>query len=50
MWVNEAIPEEVIEISDGEDKGWLPFTSPIWAILAICLAGMRRNERFQDDL
>ena len=50
MWVNEEIPEQVIEISDGEDKGWLPFTSPMWAILAICLAGIRRNERFQDDL
>ena len=50
MWVNEEIPEEVIEISDGEDKSWLPFTSPIWAILAICLAGIRRNERFQADL
>ena len=49
MWVNEEIPEEVIEISDGEDKSWLPFTSPIWAILAICLAGIRRNERFQAD-
>ena len=48
MWVNEAISEEVIEISDGEGKGWLPFTSPIWAILAIGLAGIRRNERFQD--
>jgi hypothetical protein len=50
MWVNEEIPQEVIEISDGEDKSWLPFTSPIWAILAICLAGIRRNERFQADL
>ena len=48
LWVNESIPEELIEISDGEDKGWLPFTSPIWAILAIGLAGIRRNERFQD--
>ena len=49
LWVNESIPEELIKISDGEDKGWLPFTSPIWAILAIGLAGIRRNERFQDD-
>ena len=48
LWVNESIPEELIKISDGEDKGWLPFTSPIWAILAIGLAGIRRNERFQD--
>jgi len=49
IWVNESIPEQVIEISDGGEKGWLPFTSPIWAILAIGLAGLRRNERFQDD-
>jgi hypothetical protein len=48
LWVNESIPEELIKISDGEDKGWLPFTSPIWAILAIGLAGIRRNERFHD--
>ena len=46
LWVNESIPEEVIEISDGEEKGWLPFASPIWAILAIGLAGIRRNEDF----
>ena len=44
MWVNETIPEEMIDISDGEEKGWLPFVSPIWAILAIGLAGIRRNE------
>jgi hypothetical protein len=50
MWVNESIPEEVIEISDGEEKGWLPFASPIWAILAIGLAGIRRNEDFVANL
>ncbi len=44
MWVNESIPEELIEISDGEEKSWLPFVSPIWAILAIGLAGIRKNE------
>ena len=49
MWVNEEISEELIEISDDGDTGWLPFTSPMWAILAIGLAGLRRNERFQDD-
>ena len=48
IWVNESIPEEVIEITDDDEKGWLPFISPIWAILAIGLAGIRRNERFQD--
>ena len=48
LWVNESIPEEVIEISDGEDTGWLPFASPLWAILAIGLAGLKRNEHFQD--
>ena len=46
LWVNESIPEEMIQISEGEDKGWLPFSSPIWAILAIGLAGIRRNEDF----
>ena len=50
LWVNESIPEEVIEISDGEEKGWLPFASPIWAILAIGLAGIRRNEDFATNL
>ena len=50
MWVNESIPEEMIEISDGEEKGWLPFASPIWAILAIGLAGIRRNEDFVANL
>jgi len=45
IWVNESIPEELIEISDEEEKGWLPFASPMWSILAICLAGLRRNER-----
>jgi hypothetical protein len=49
MWVNESIPEEIIQISDTEDKGWLPFVSPIWAILAIALAGIRRNERFDGE-
>ena len=50
LWVNESIPEEVIEISDGEEKGWLPFASSIWAILAIGLAGIRRNEDFATNL
>jgi hypothetical protein len=49
MWVNESIPEEMIEISEPDDKGWLPFVSPMWAILAIGLAGVKRNERFNDD-
>ena len=50
LWVNESIPEEIIQISEGEDKGWLPFASPIWAILAIGLAGIRRNEGFSTNL
>ncbi len=50
LWVNESIPEEIIKISEGEDKGWLPFASPIWAILAIGLAGIRRNEGFSTNL
>ena len=50
LWVNESIPEEMIQISEGEDKGWLPFASPIWAILAIGLAGIRRNEDFTANL
>ena len=45
IWVNESIPEELIEISDEDETGWLPFASPMWSILAICLAGLRRNER-----
>ena len=49
LWVNESIPVEQITISEGGDKGWLPFASPIWAILAIGLAGIRRNERFVSD-
>ena len=46
---SDEISEELIEISDDGDTGWLPFTPPMWAILAIGLAGLRRNERFQDD-
>ena len=49
IWVNETIPGELIEISDGEDTGWLPFASPLWAILAIGLAGLKGNEHFQDS-
>jgi len=50
MWVNEEIREELIEITDADEQGWLPFTSPIWAILAIGLAGLRRNERLATDV
>ena len=50
LWVNETIPEEFVEISDGEDTGWLPFVSPMWAILAIGLAGLKRNERFHSNI
>ena len=46
LWVNESIPTEQITISEGSQKSWLPFASPIWAVLAIGLAGMRRNEGF----
>ena len=49
MWVNESIPTEQISISEGSDKGWLPFASPIWAVLAIGLAGIRRNKHFISD-
>jgi hypothetical protein len=49
IWVNESIPEELIRISDVEEKGWLPFASPMWAILAIGLAGLRRSERFSSN-
>ena len=24
LWVNESIPEDMIQISDGDDEGWLP--------------------------
>ena len=50
LWVNETIPEEIIQIPDGADDGWLPFASPIWPIFAIGLAGLRRNERFTCEL
>ena len=43
-WVNESIPLEIIEISDSKDSGFLPFASPMLAILAIGLAGIRKNE------
>jgi len=46
QWVNESIPVNQITISESEDKGWLPFVSPIWAILSIGLAGISRNKRF----
>ena len=46
LWVNESIPTEQITISEGSQKSWLPFASPIWAVLAIGLAGIRRNEGF----
>ncbi len=48
IWVNETIPEDMIQISDGDDDGWLPFASPIWTIFAIGLAGLRRNQHFSD--
>ena len=48
MWVNETISDELIEISTEEEKGWLPFISPIWAILAIALAGIRKNKKDKD--
>ncbi|MEE2747313.1 MAG: M14 family metallopeptidase [Candidatus Thermoplasmatota archaeon] len=50
MWVNESIPEEMIKIIDEDGGGWLPFVSPIWAIFAIGLAGLKRNERFSSEL
>ena len=44
IWVNESIPTEVIEISDSGGSGFLPFASPVLAIIAIGLAGIRKNE------
>jgi len=49
IWVNESIPEELIEIIDEMSAGWLPFASPIWAILAIGFAGLRRNKRLHSN-
>ncbi|MEE2812491.1 MAG: M14 family metallopeptidase [Candidatus Thermoplasmatota archaeon] len=49
MWVNESIPEELIKISTRKSKGLLPFATPIWTILAIGLAGLRKNEHFSED-
>ena len=37
-------PTEVIEISDSDSSGFLPFASPVLAIIAIGLAGIRKNE------
>jgi hypothetical protein len=48
-WVNESINQTAIDISEPDDSGWLPFASPIWAILAIGLAGYKRNIRFNAD-
>ncbi len=44
IWVNETIPTEIIEVSSPEKSGFLPFASPMLAILAIGLAGFRKNE------
>ncbi len=44
IWVNESISTELIEISDSDGSGFLPFASPILAIIAIGLAGIRKNE------
>ena len=44
IWVNESIPTELIEISDSDGSGFLPFASPVLAIIAIGLAGIRKNE------
>jgi len=44
IWVNESVPTELIEISDSDGSGFLPFASPVLAIIAIGLAGIRKNE------
>lgn len=49
IWVNESINQSAIDISVPDDSGWLPFASPMWSILVIGLAGLRRNERFRVD-
>ena len=49
MWVNESISGEIIQILDDGDGGWLPFASPMWAIFAIGMAGLRKNVRFQPN-
>ena len=49
IWVNESINQSAIDITVPDDSGWLPFASPMWSILAIGLAGLRRNERFRAD-
>ena len=45
-WVNESIPESIVEISEMKDSGFLPFASPMLSILAIGLDGMRKNDYF----
>ena len=47
LWVNESIPEGIVEISDAKSSGFLPFASPLLSILAIGLAGIRKNEDFE---
>ena len=43
MWVNETIPTAVIDVVEPE-TGWLPFASPMFAVLAIGLASLHRKE------
>ena len=44
IWVNESIPTELIEISDSGGFRIPTFASPVLAIIAIGLAGIRKNE------
>ncbi|MEC7703691.1 MAG: M14 family metallopeptidase [Candidatus Thermoplasmatota archaeon] len=44
IWVNESIHEDLVEILDSDDSGFLPFASPMLAVLAIGLAGIRKSE------
>ncbi len=44
--VHQPIPGDVVQIDVADEKGWLPFPSPLLTILAIGLAGIGRNDRF----
>ena len=43
-FVHQPVPESVVEIEETEDTGWLPFTSPMFTILTIALAGFFRKK------
>lgn len=43
-WVNETIPADKISVAPPAESGFLPAGSPMFAIIAIGLAGLRQKE------